>query len=110
MSLLACFQPLVIGLIVMLGVGRFTPMGAHSAFTGGVRNNTTAFRFFECATYSRLGSQLHYNVQVFSICLAFLLYDVDLFFFLAEAVHLDSNSLYEVALLGVFILLFIFGV
>ena len=84
-------------------------MVAISGHTSGVRNQTSAFRFFECAAYSRLGSRLHYNIQTFSICLAFLLYDIDLFFFFAEATHLDTNGALDLCIMAVFLLLFMAG-
>jgi NADH:ubiquinone oxidoreductase subunit 3 (subunit A) len=109
LSLVACFQPLVIGALVVVGLGRLSPPLGAGGRAGGLRGSTSAFRFFECASYSRLSSRLHYNMQTFSICLAFLLYDIDLFFFFAESTHLDSNSIYELCLLAIFLGLFMFG-
>lgn len=105
----ACFQPLVIGLAAFIGLGRFAPAGATSAHISTTRNSLSAYRFFECATYSRLGSRLNYNVQTFSICMAFLLYDLDLFFFLPEASHLESNGPLELFAIAVFLAFFVVG-
>lgn len=105
----ACFQPLVIGLAAFVGLGRLVPSSATSAHTGTSRNHLSAYRFFECATYSRLGGRLSYNMQTFSVCMAFLLYDLDLFFFLPEAAHLESNGPLELAVIGVYLAFFAAG-
>lgn len=105
----ACFQPLVIGLAAFLGLGRLVPAAAPAGQAGSTRTTLSAYRFFECATYSRLGSRLSYNMQTFSICMAFLLYDLDLFFFLPEAVHFETNSPFELGFLALYLLFFMGG-
>lgn len=49
------------------------------------RRRTKSTRFFECAAYSRLVGQFRLELLTLGLALAFIVYDVDLVFFLAEA-------------------------
>jgi NADH:ubiquinone oxidoreductase subunit 3 (subunit A) len=54
------------------------------------RKRFKSVKFFECAVYSRLINSIQYDIFVLSLCILFILYDVDLIFFFPEAVNYDS--------------------
>jgi NADH:ubiquinone oxidoreductase subunit 3 (subunit A) len=66
-------------------------------------------RFFECAAYARLLGQLRYDLQVLALCAVFLLYDVDLVFFLAEATSQSWWATEQALLVVVLAALFALG-
>ena len=106
---ISCFQPLVLGILVFIGIGNITTKIFLNK-AGSIRSKLSSFRFYECATYSRLTSMVVYGSQFFSIFLAFLIYDVDLIFILAEVIFFADYSIDDLLVLSVFILLFICGV
>ena len=55
--------------------------------TGRIKKKSV--RFFECAVYARLIGHLRYDIQILAFCALFIIYDVDLVFFLAEATHYE---------------------
>jgi NADH:ubiquinone oxidoreductase subunit 3 (subunit A) len=107
---LACFQPLIIGTIAFYGVGRVMDLGGVDQRLSSIRSRISGFRFYECATYSRLTGMLAYGSQVFSILIAYLIYDVDLLFFFAEAMFLADYGVTEFCVLSTFMALFVLGV
>ncbi len=54
------------------------------------RKRFKSVKFFECAVYSRLLNSIQYDIYVLSFCVLFILYDVDLIFFVAEAVCFEQ--------------------
>jgi hypothetical protein len=89
-NLLILTQPLILGLVLFLlaHLGVFTNNFFFKNF--GLRNHPKSVRFFECAAYSRLVGHLRYNIQALSLLAVFIIYDVDLFFFIAEVVAFES--------------------
>lgn len=90
LNLIVIAQPLLLGLILFL-------LSRQGIFTGyfffknlGLRHHTKSVRFFECAAYSRLVGHLRYNIQALSLLAVFIIYDVDLFFFIAEILTFDN--------------------
>lgn len=75
----------------------------------GARRRVKASRFFECAVYSRLPGQLKYDTQALGPLVAFLIYDVDLVFFLAEATHMPVWGWADAAMGGLFLAAFAAG-
>lgn len=47
-------------------------------------------RFFECAAYARLLSSFRYGTQALGLAVLFLLYDVDLIFFMSEVLFYEE--------------------
>jgi len=105
---ISCFQPLLIGILVFVGVGRIFNKTVFNKL-GSIRSKLSSFRFYECATYSRLSSMVVYGSQFFTIFLAFLVYDVDLIFILPSTILSSDYSIDDLVLLLIFILLFIAG-
>jgi len=89
LNLLTLTQPLLLGLLLFV-------LSRQGVFTNyfffknlGLRNHSKSLRFFECAAYSRLVGHLRYNIQALSLLAVFIIYDVDLFFFIAEVITFD---------------------
>lgn len=59
------------------------------------RKHIKTSRFFECAAYSRLNSQFRYDIQTLGIFAAFIIYDVDLIFFIPEVYHISMWSCHQ---------------
>jgi NADH:ubiquinone oxidoreductase subunit 3 (subunit A) len=86
----SCLQPLVIGLVAFSGLGRQIASADLAQSLATVNQKLGAFRFYECASYSRLGSLLRYNVSFFSILIAFIIYDIDFIFLVSEVLMLSG--------------------
>lgn len=85
-------QPAVLGLLLYVSL-RFHAL-AHSLFlTGtGARRRLAGVRFFECAALPRLVGRVRYTLPSLALCVLFVLYDVDLIFFLAETTAFEQWS------------------
>ena len=88
--LVFCYaQPPIMGFVLFL-LARPALISRALAFQlRGVRKRQKSVRFFECAVYARLIGHLRYDIQILAFCALFIIYDVDLVFFLAEATHYE---------------------
>jgi len=105
--LVSCLQPALLGVLVWVGGGRWLGSLAPTAPLSAPRSRGADLRLFECATSGRLTSTVEFGINTLALCMAFLLYDVDVFFFLPAAAHLATSSGPELGLLGFW--LFFFG-
>jgi NADH:ubiquinone oxidoreductase subunit 3 (subunit A) len=83
-------QPLFLFCLLFLLTHRSLNQSSLFSRLFAIRQRTRSVRFFECAAHSRLVSQLRYSIQVLSLLVLFIIYDVDLLFFLSEALMADS--------------------
>ncbi len=87
--LLSLLQPLFVGLILLL----LSKLGLNSRFffffIKNIRFKFKSINFFECAVYSRLLNIITYDIFMLSLCILFILYDVDLIFFFTEVLCVD---------------------
>ena len=90
LNLLVLSQPLILALILFLLAHQGILSNNFFFKSSGVRAHPKTLRFFECAAYSRLVGHLRYNLQALSLLAVFIIYDVDLFFFIAEVVTFES--------------------
>ncbi len=90
LTVLVFIQPMLLALLLFLLTHRgiFTANFFFKAL--GLRQHSKSIRFFECAAYSRLVGHLRYNLQALSLLAVFIIYDVDLFFFIAEVLTFDT--------------------
>jgi hypothetical protein len=89
LNIIVLTQPLLLGLALFL-LSRQGIFTANFFFKNlGLRSHSKSLRFFECAAYSRLVGHLRYNIQALSLLAVFIIYDVDLFFFIAEILTFD---------------------
>jgi len=102
-------QPMLLALLLFL-------LTHQGVFTGnlffkvlGVRQRSKSVRFFECAAYSRLVGHLRYNLQALSLLAVFVIYDVDLFFFVAEVITFDTWGVAQLFLWLLYVVLFFLG-
>ena len=82
-------QPPILGFILFMVARPALISRALFLQLRGVRKRQKSVRFFECAVYSRLIGHLRYDLQVLAFCAVFIIYDVDLVFFLAEVTHYE---------------------
>jgi NADH:ubiquinone oxidoreductase subunit 3 (subunit A) len=90
LNLIVLAQPLILGLALFLLAHQGVLLGSFFSKHSGVRTHPKTLRFFECAAYSRLIGHLRYNLQALSLLAVFVIYDVDLFFFLAEIIAFET--------------------
>jgi NADH:ubiquinone oxidoreductase subunit 3 (subunit A) len=103
-------QPPVLGFaLVSLSWGSLAE-GGRLGFLGGARRRPKSIKFFECATYSRAGGRISYDLSTISLALVFILYDLDLIFFFSEATGVIGWGLVEWSLVCAYLLFFIVGV
>jgi NADH:ubiquinone oxidoreductase subunit 3 (subunit A) len=88
-------QPPFFGFVLFLLSRRGVVSKFFFSFLKTTRRRFKSVKFFECAVYSRLTSSIQYDVFILSFCVLFILYDVDLLFFFAEAVNFDQWSYIE---------------
>lgn len=86
----ACFlvftyaQPAILGFLLFIIVRPGLVSRVLFLQLKSSRRRLKSTRFFECAVYSRLVGQFKFDLMTLGLALAFLIYDVDLVFFLAE--------------------------
>jgi NADH:ubiquinone oxidoreductase subunit 3 (subunit A) len=110
LNLLVLTQPLLLALLLFMisHQGIFT---SNFFFKNlNLRYHSKSIRFFECAAYSRLVGHLRYNIQALSLLAVFIIYDVDLFFFIAEVLTFDTWTIFHLCLWLFYVLLFFFGI
>ncbi len=87
-------QPLCVGAVAYLGFIRTLSRSSLSSTISSRRDRLSSFRFYECATYSRLTSSFVYPLSFTSVLCAYVVYDVDLALFLCEVLLLaDAGSM-----------------
>ena len=79
------------------------------SFLKTTRKRFKSVKFFECAVYSRLINSVQYDIYVLSFCILFVLYDVDLIFFIGEAVCFEQWAFVEMFFVFFNFLLFLAG-
>jgi NADH:ubiquinone oxidoreductase subunit 3 (subunit A) len=83
-------QPPIVGLL-LLGLTRLSLIStSFGSFTKTTRRRLYSAKFFECAAHPRLLHAAHYDIVAISLCVVFVLYDVDLVFFFVEAVCFEG--------------------
>jgi len=88
-------QPPFFGFIFFILARRGIASRFFFSFLKTTRKRFKSVKFFECAVYSRLVNAIQYDIYVLSFCVLFILYDVDLIFFFAEAISYDQWSISE---------------
>ena len=97
-NLLVMTQPALLGLLLFL-ISRQGIFVNNFIFKNlGLRHHNKSLRFFECAAYSRLVGHLRYNIQALSLLAVFIIYDIDLFFFITEVLTFDTWSVLHLGL------------
>lgn len=107
--ILSCTQPFLIGFIVIFSFNSFFYNTFFYTIYNNLRSKTINFKLYECSTNSRLNSKFIYKIFNLSTCVVFIVYDVDLLFFLAEMTNIFT---YDIVMMFVFfflILLLIIG-
>lgn len=106
LNLIVLLQPLVLVFILFLLAHQGVLVGSFFSKNSGVRAHPKTLRFFECAAYSRLIGHLRYNLQALSLLAVFIIYDVDLFFFIAEIVAFEAWTPAQFMLWLTYVLIF----
>ena len=105
----ACFQPIVIGFIVIIGASRLSLSLTLFKKHGSYRYKATSTRLYECSTNYRLAHFIVFELNAIGLLLMYLVYDVDFLFFLAEMTTLQYYSVFNLIMFSYFIFLFILG-
>jgi NADH:ubiquinone oxidoreductase subunit 3 (subunit A) len=93
--ILSVTQPLCVGLFAYVGLARALARSGFGSTLSSRRERLAAFRFYECATYSRLASAFVYPLSFTMVLCAYVIYDVDLALFLCEVLLLADAGLVE---------------
>jgi NADH:ubiquinone oxidoreductase subunit 3 (subunit A) len=109
LMLVAAAQPLCVGLLAYVGLVRTLSRSGLGSVLSSRRDRLAAFRFYECATYSRLSSSFVYPLSFTLVLCAYVVYDVDLALFLCEVLLLSDAGLAEVFVLVILIFTTIVG-
>lgn len=108
--ILASVQPLLIGLLVTFSFNNIFFNSKFYKYYNNIRNKTTTTKLYECSTYSRLNNKYTYGVQTISMCLAYIIYDVDVIFFFSESTQFLEYTISEVWILFMLFFFFILGI
>lgn len=108
--ILASVQPLLIGLLVTLSFNNLFFNSKFYKYYNNIRNKTTTTKLYECSTYSRLNNKYTYGVQTISMCLAYIIYDVDVIFFFSESTQFLEYSFSEFWILFMLFFFFLLGI
>ena len=108
-TVISCFQPIIIGFLAIVGV--FNQFTSSSLFkkNNAHRQKITSTRLYECSTNYRLAHFIVFEINAIGVVLAYLIYDVDFIFFLAETTTMPYYSLSNLCLFSYFFFLFVVG-
>lgn len=101
--LLSCIQPLIISLILIQSLYHSFSNNYFFNKFSSIKNKNLNTKMYECSTNSRLTSKYVYNIYTFTSCLTFLIYDIDILYFLPETC---SSNTYNINSLIILIFLF----
>ena len=107
--ILSCAQPAIIGLLAFVGLGRQVSSKDLAQSLSSMHQKLGVYRSYECATYSRLNGLVKYQISFFSIVVAYIVYDIDLVFFVAEVVMVPHYGLVCLLVMAFFFLCLIVG-
>lgn len=108
-TILSCFQPIIIGFLAIVGIVNQFSTSAFFKKNNSHRQKTTSTRLYECSTNYRLAHFVIFEVNAMGIVLAYLIYDIDFIFFLAETTTIANYSFTNFFLLLYFFFLFLIG-
>lgn len=103
------FEPALIGLLVFIGLGREVGINNILKLIYSSRASSTPYRFYECASYSRLAPVVVYSLPFILVLLAYLIYDVDFILLVSESSLASTFGLYETGVLICYIYFFGLG-
>lgn len=99
-------------LVILLGLLYFKVPSSFFTFSWlkrlkGQKNERRGGKFYECSVRPRLVTKVQYNLPILGFCVLFIIYDVDLIFFMPMVV---SSAVWSLANVFFFILIvFLFG-
>ena len=106
---LSCTQPILICLLLTYSIKEYFYVSNFFKFFSNIRNKQLTTKFYECSTYSKLSGNFSYNIYSISTCVIFIVYDVDVVFFVPEITNISLYSLPNFLVLLLLVVLFIFG-
>jgi len=107
--ILACLQPFLIGLLVICSFNSFFYNIFFFTIYNNLRSKVINLKLYECATNSRLNSKFIYNIYNLSTCVLFIVYDVDLIFFLAEFTNFFTYDIFTLCIFLILLVLLVLG-
>lgn len=107
--ILSCSQPAIVGLFAFIGLGRQVSSKDLAQSLSSMHQKLGVYRFYECATYSRLNGLVKYQISFFSIVVAYIVYDIDLVFFVAEVVMVPHYGLVCLLIMAFFFMCLLVG-
>lgn len=100
-------QPLLVGAAAAIGIGRgFSELARDAAAR---RDSSSAYRLYECATFSRLASAFAYSVSFLAVVLAHVVYDADVALLLSELMVIGESGAAELIIVLVYVVVFASG-
>lgn len=102
-------QPLCVGALAYVGLAKSLSRAGLGSTISARRERLASFRFYECATYSRLSSTFAYPISFTLVLCAYLIYDVDLALFLSEVLLLADTGLSEVVIFATLVVFTVAG-
>lgn len=102
-------EPLIIGALMFISLGRIMSSESVSSLVASVRSSSSPYKFYECASYTRLTSLVALNTPFLVIMLAYVIYDVDVVLLISEVSLCASFGLRELIVLALYFYFFIVG-
>jgi len=98
-----------VGVLANVGLIRSLSRAGIGSVLAVRRDRVSAVRFYECATYSRLSNTFTYPISFLAVLCAYIIYDLDLTLIVADILLLGDCGWSECLVLGLIILLTVFG-
>ena len=106
---IASLQPILLAFIIAATARMGVSLKFFFVNFDGARTRIRAVKFFECASHSRLVASARYDISSLLFCALFIIYDVDLLYFVFEVTVIDFISSFELSLIACNIFLFVAG-
>ena len=74
-----------------------------------IKKKKKSVKFFECASYSRRFSVFQFDIHYIIFCVIFIVYDVDLVFFISESFFLVFWSYQDLFFFSIWFFFFVMG-
>ncbi len=104
-----CLQPMLIGYVIFSLTKNSVSLYSWFDQIFFIKKKKKSVKFFECASYSRKLNMYQFDIHYIIFCVIFIVYDIDLVFFLSESFFLVFWSYQDLFFFTLWFFFFVVG-
>lgn len=105
--LIFLIQPVIIIIIIYMSI--FKINNSSNSYIYNIRKKNNNLNYFECSSYSKNKFIISYDIFIICLATLFIIYDVDLIFFLTQTLNIQKISLFEFYIISMHICIMLLG-